>query len=411
MFSSRRAVVKLHAVAVVAIIVIAVICGAYYYQISTPSTRTSPKLKVGYALELTGASATSGQAILQGLNTWLNITNSQGGIYVPQLQRKIPVEVIGFDTQTNPTIAAVDAQKLISENVNVVMPVAQAATALAIIPVLSKAGIPIMLAAMPQATLQQFASELYRTVIPTWGPYASQQLPFFQYLASENTFPKPKSMAMFYSDTAFCQEFIGNVTSTAQSTGIQTVWKQAYASGQASYVNTLTNAQGANPDLFLICSGYAPDSVNIIRNMNSISFKPKLVFLNQIGTAGVASSLGSLAEGLMGVSFWNPDVKTPGESDFMNMFVKLYPGVAPTYLSAVAYAAMQIYVAAVQKAGTIDNAMVSRAMGTLQNVETVGGMWNSGSTISYVIVQVISGTLSTIYPTDLATKSGILTNK
>jgi branched-chain amino acid transport system substrate-binding protein len=54
-------------------------------------------LTVGAALAQTGIYALQGQQALQGLRLWVENTNAQGGLFVPELRRQIPLQLLTHD--------------------------------------------------------------------------------------------------------------------------------------------------------------------------------------------------------------------------------------------------------------------------------------------------------------------------
>lgn len=54
-------------------------------------------LSVGVAVSQTGIYALQGQQALQGLRLWLEDTNEHGGLFVPELRRRVRLQLITAD--------------------------------------------------------------------------------------------------------------------------------------------------------------------------------------------------------------------------------------------------------------------------------------------------------------------------
>ena len=54
-------------------------------------------LAVGAALSQTGMYALQGQQALQGLRLWVEETNAQGGLFIPELRRAVSLQLIAYD--------------------------------------------------------------------------------------------------------------------------------------------------------------------------------------------------------------------------------------------------------------------------------------------------------------------------
>lgn len=410
------------AVAVI-VIILAAVAGAYIYSTYAPSptvttpgstvgpttTAQSPSyIKIGYVDELTGAAAVQGNAYLQGMETWATQVNNHGGLYVADVGKNLSVQLVGYDDQTSATLAVTLAQKLVSDGVNVVGPSTFVDAQVAIAPVFAKAGIPVLMGALPDSANSSFGSYLWKMAFPTWQYYSAQPAGFFEYLAQETVFPKPSTVAVACTNTAFGQAFCSKIGNYSKAAGITMVTQQFYTGQQSSYVDLVAKLQATNPDFVLISSNFPADAITIAKEMSSLNFKPKLEVINLIGYPGFIASLGPLANGVMGDSFWNSDMTTPGNPAFIKLYTTLY-GKAPVYGNAIGFAAMELYQAAVAKAGSIDPAKVAAALSSL-TAQTVAGTWSPGHPLGFVIVQAINGTLSTVYPFSAATAKGELTN-
>ncbi|MGC9183816.1 ABC transporter substrate-binding protein, partial [Caldisphaera sp.] len=123
-------------VAIVVIIIVVVIAGglAYYYMTkkttsttTTSSTTTStvaapPYILIGTLYASSGSYATSSMSEYKGLQLWAKWINQSGGIYVKQYGKKIPVKIVAYDDQSNPSTAQSLYQQLVTVNhVNVLV--------------------------------------------------------------------------------------------------------------------------------------------------------------------------------------------------------------------------------------------------------------------------------------------------
>jgi branched-chain amino acid transport system substrate-binding protein len=86
-------------------------------------------------------------------------------------------------------------------------------------------------------------------------------------------------------------------------------------------------------------------------------------------------TLGSAAEFVYGASQWEPDLVTlragglvpiarqyPGAREFVEMYVKEYPGADLSYQTAQGYSACQVLLEGIKRAGTLDGERVRDAI-------------------------------------------------
>ena len=57
-------------------------------------------LRIGTALSQSGIYARQGQQALHGLQLWVDETNAQGGLFVPELHRAMPLQLIAYDDRS-----------------------------------------------------------------------------------------------------------------------------------------------------------------------------------------------------------------------------------------------------------------------------------------------------------------------
>src|SRR5271166_6569590 len=78
-----------------------------------------------------------------------------------------------------------------------------------------------------------------------------------------------------------------------------------------------------NPDVVVICS-YPLDSVGMVRAVNEVGFKPKMIGGGMVGLQSTAFKLqlGPLLNGFVNFDFWVPVPKLdfPGTAEFMKKY-------------------------------------------------------------------------------------------
>jgi branched-chain amino acid transport system substrate-binding protein len=78
-----------------------------------------------------------------------------------------------------------------------------------------------------------------------------------------------------------------------------------------------------NPDLVVVCS-YPPDSVGIVKAVNEIGFKPKMIGGAMVGVQATAlkTQLGPMLNGWVNYDLWLPVAKMqfPGADEFIKKY-------------------------------------------------------------------------------------------
>ena len=122
--SSIRAITRTSAIIVIVVIIVLAAIGVGLYRPSGPSMTTTARstgptvIKIGMTTPLSGSFAADGQMSLNGLQLWASNVNATGGIYVRSLGKKLPVQLIYYDDQSNTARVAELYGNLVASNVN-----------------------------------------------------------------------------------------------------------------------------------------------------------------------------------------------------------------------------------------------------------------------------------------------------
>ena len=120
--------------------------------------------------------------------------------------------------------------------------------------------------------------------------------------------------------------------------------------------------QATNPDLVVLCS-YPPDSVGLVRSINEIGFKPKMVGGAMVGPQATAlkTQLGPALNGFVNYDFWLPVPKMmfPGVEEL----IKKYQARAPAegvdllgyYMAPWGYAQLQVLAQAIEATKSLED--------------------------------------------------------
>src|SRR6202022_1018948 len=109
----------------------------------------------------------------------------------------------------------------------------------------------------------------------------------------------------------------------AKKTGLKIVYDKTYPPSTADYAPIVRAVAASNPDLMVICS-YPPDSVGMVRAINEIGYKPKMIGGGMVGLQATAikMQLGPLLNGFVNFDYWLPIEKMnfPGVLEFLTKY-------------------------------------------------------------------------------------------
>jgi branched-chain amino acid transport system substrate-binding protein len=174
---------------------------------------------------------------------------------------------------------------------------------------------------------------------------------------------KPQSVAIVAADQEFSRNAADGARENAKKTGLKIVYDKTYPPSTADYAPIVRAVAASNPDLMVICS-YPPDSVGMVRAINEIGYKPKMVGGGMVGLQATAikTQLGALLNGFVNYDFWLPVPKMefPGVLDLIKRYQAraAAEGVDPLgyYMAPWGYAQLQVLQQAIEGIKSLDDA-------------------------------------------------------
>jgi len=207
----------------------------------------------------------------------------------------------------------------------------------------------------------EFNYPKFFAMIPTGpAPKPSFTEGFFEVAATQN--PKPLTAALIAADQEFSKNACEGARENAKKHGIRIVYDKTYPPTQTDFSPVVRAIQAVVPDIVCVCS-YPLDSVGIVRTVNEVDYKPKLIGGAMVGLQATAikRQLGPLLNGWVNYETWVPAKSMMFEGT--EAFLKQYQaragaeGVDPLgyYLGTWGYAYIQILGEAVQATKSLDD--------------------------------------------------------
>src|SRR3954471_17171298 len=313
-------------------------------------------IKIGYSMALTGGLAPNGKSALLAQKIWEEDINAKGGL----LGR--PVKLIYYDDQTNPaTVPGIYTKLLDIDKVDLIIGGYATNMLAPAMPVVMQRG-KVFIGLLGLGVNTEFKYPKYFVMIPSGpDPKPAFTKGFFEMAMAQN--PKPTTVAIVAADQEFSKNASDGARENAKAAKLRVVYDKSYPPSTTDYAPIVRAIAATNPDIVVVCS-YPPDSVGIVRAVNEIGFKPKLIGGGMVGpqNASMKAALGPLLNGFVNYDFWLPVPKMnfPGVADLMKKYQNraAAEGVDPLgyYMAPQAYAQMQVLQQAVEATkGTNDD--------------------------------------------------------
>jgi len=316
-------------------------------------------ITIGFGMALTGPLAANGKQALLGAKIWEETINKKGGL----LGR--PVKLVYYDDQSNPsTVPGIYTKLLDVDKVDLVTgPYATAMIAPAMPVVMQKGKVFIGLFGL--AVNSEFNYPKYFAMIPS-GPETKPSFTkgFFDVAAQQN--PKPQTVALVAADQEFSRNACEGARENAKAAGMRVVYDKTYPPTTTDFSPIVRAIQATNPDIVSVCS-YPLDSVGMVKAVNEIGFKPKMIGGAMVGLQATVfkTQLGPLLNGWVNYETWVPSEKmlTPEVKEFLATYQSraAAEGVDPLgyYLGTWGYAYMELLGNAIAGAKSINDEQVA----------------------------------------------------
>jgi branched-chain amino acid transport system substrate-binding protein len=338
-----------------ALFAISVLLAGAFVPASAAAQMGEP-VKIGYGMALTGGLAYNGKSALLAQKIWEEDINAAGGL----LGR--PVKLIYYDDQTNPAMVPGIYTKLLDvDKVDLIIGgygTHMLAPAMPVVMQRKKVFIGLLGTAVNSA----FNYPSYFGIIPSGpDPKPSYTKGFLDLAMRQN--PKPQKVAIVAADAEFGLYASEGARENIKAAGLTVVYDRRYPAASTDLAPAVRAIAATNPDLVIVCS-YPPDSVGMVRAVNEIGFKPKMIGGAMVGlqSTAIKTQLGPLLNGWTNYDYWLPVPKMQfaGVDDLMQK----YQGRAAVegvdalgyYMVPWAYAQLQVLQQAVAATGSLDDA-------------------------------------------------------
>jgi len=312
-------------------------------------------IRIGFGMSLTGPLSANGKSALLAMKIWEEDINAKGGL----LGR--PVKLVYYDDQSNPsTVPGIYTKILDIDQVDLIVG-GYATNMLAPAMPIAMRKKKVLIGILGVAVNSDFKYPGYFAMIPSGpDPKPAFTKGFIELAMAQN--PKPQTIALVGADMEFSQNTLEGARQTAKAAGLKIVYDKTYPPANTEFVSIVRAIQATNPDLVVIGS-YPLDSVGMVRAVNEVGFKPKMIGGAMVGLQATVfkTQLGPLLNGWVNYDFWLPlkTMEFPGVMEFIKKYQARAPGegVDPLgfYIAPWGYAYLQVLGHAIEATKSLDD--------------------------------------------------------
>lgn len=317
-------------------------------------------IRIGYTGPLSGSLSLLGSGVRDGLQTYIALVNSQGGV------NGRTIELIAEDDAYDPTRTLAAAKKL-AEQDKVLAFVSPTGTpnVAALVPYATERKIPIL---FPYAFSNTLTTPTKRYVFTTLPEVRVQANVLGEYLLNE---VKHRKIAAIYQNDDFGQDAVAGLEARLKTANVAFT-KLPFDRGTTNFSGVVAQARQAEVES-VVFLGIPRDAALVIKEANKMGWKPQFSGHNALGDPQTFALAGvSLVEGAIAVAVMEPlDSSKAQMAEFAAHQKKFRPGTNPTTYSLHGYTAGKIFVEALKRVkGELNGDALVAALETIKDFDT-----------------------------------------
>ncbi len=311
------------------------------------------RIKLGISISLTGAYSVQGAQSFRGLSLYVSDVNERGGIHVAQLERKIPVDLVHFDDESDVDKCRKNVERLLSqEQVDILLGPYSSSLALAAAEEAEPRGVTLW---NHGGSTDEMDERGFTCLVSTITPASMYSRGIIALV--RKTDPGARKIASFSAfDSGFSRNIARGVDKYGAEYGFE-VKRFEYRTGREDFSGLLPEAMDWGPDL-VVGMGRLNDDLLLAGRMIDTGAKPKAAALAAASIGLFRETFGDYAEGFMSSTQWergggeDPDAG-PTSEEFFESYKATY-GHAPDFVAAQGYNIGVVIEECIGRAGVLD---------------------------------------------------------
>jgi branched-chain amino acid transport system substrate-binding protein len=360
------------------------------------------KIRFGYAITMSGPLGPGAESTtVSQYKLWQKRVNDAGGIALKKFNKKVPIELVGYDDQGKPDELLKLTERLVQQDkVDMLLSPYATHMNMAAAPLAQKFQYPVILTTSASSKLYDIAKQ--------W-PYAFWSLvqpneataPIAAMLASLKKDGKIKGrVATIHPTVQLGVELHAAFLEGAKKEGLEVVLSKSYPFGASDLQPLIREAMAANADAFIAFS-YPPDTFMLAEQAQIVGYNPEVMYL-AIGTPfpGFKGKFGDKVNGIL--LYGGMDPKTPGLDEYNKAHQAMFN--RPSEAGAVGvYGSLEVTQQAIEEVGEIDRAKIRDAIanGKFKTLWGEISFKNQLNANPWAVGQWQNGEVVGVYPTSI----------
>jgi len=330
-------------------------------------TKAPAAILVGATIAMTGPFSSEVAPFKKLMETWADMVNAKGGIFLREYGRRVPLKFIVYDDTSRPAESQRLYEKLITEDkVNLLIGPFSSPITIAASEVAEKHKIPFIATA---ANATPAFTRGFKWMVGVEDDGSKWSDHYFDMLKSER---KAKTIAFLVEDTPHPREVGFGAIPKSREIGLRIVVEEYFAPTTRDFTPIIVKIKAADPDIVYVAA-YPPAEIPFYRQMVEQGVNPREFHFIHHG-AGFREGVGaSNAHLVVGENYWMPGVRGgPDVAEFDELLWRTAIKVEAFPWAAIYFFSFEALRAALQQAGTLDHEKVLAALRHL-DIQTIAG--------------------------------------
>jgi branched-chain amino acid transport system substrate-binding protein len=326
-------------------------------------------IKIGGAIPLTGSYASGGVDLKWGYEQAVKDINAQGGIYVAEYKKKILLEIVLIDDESDSTKTVSRLEKLASLD-KVITYVGTYSSELnaAAAGIAEKNGIPIVAEAFSNLSPHK---QGYKYLFSPFVKTDEGVEAIFTVLNNLGN-KRPNRLAIWAEQTDWGVELKQYVVLGAKKYGYQVVTNLSYDATTLDFSSLITASKNAGAEV-PIAVPTPPTGIIMVKQMKQLDYNPlTYVFWRGASTNSWPKTLGKDGDYALYVSNWESHYPY-SDSKQLTQTYQSAQGKLPSVTIGYGYCIIQVIADAITRAGSLNPAKIRDAIASTKNLMTVQG--------------------------------------
>lgn len=362
---SKKGITKVQAAILAIVIIVIVIAGIVAYLYMTPTTGEPEEIKIGASVPMSGDLATWGKYLGFGYQYIVDMINGEGGIYIGEAGKKLPVRLILYDDESSPDKCAKNTERLILEDK--VVALLSSGTPPVGVPgcqVAERYEVPIITASLPLEVVQEMLPQreyTWNIFFSLADPEVSIVARYFQAIESVPSELNNKKIVLFLEDSPEGVAFGNLYKKFAGDYMYQVVYEVSIPSGTTDFTDMIRKAQATEADIVMGLM-IPPEGWAMLKQAYSLGWRPKFMAISKaFEPHDFIDAVGpKISNGTCHLGFWAPWLY-PGAQELADAYMKKYNEFWSQHIGDAA-AAAQVLMDAIKRAGTVDPKKIHEAI-------------------------------------------------